>query len=180
MNGQGNLAELGFNAETEQPTSNVIPAGWYDVIIVNSEVKTTSAGDGKYIELDLQVCTPGPAMNRHVFARLNIWNKNEVAVQIARGSLSAICRAVGVLTPRDTSDLHGKKLRARVVVKKSDEYGDGNDVKAYQALNAGPSATPPAPAFAPPPAPAPAANPFGTVDPPAPYRVPADASEPPF
>jgi len=128
------MADLGgvFNANDVKPSSfDVVPASEYEAIIVNSEMKTTSKGDGKYLNLELQILN-GPCQNRKIFDKLNLINPNPQAVEIARGTLSAICRAVGVMTPRDSSELHNKPLRIKVVVKKSDEFGEQNAIKAYK------------------------------------------------
>lgn len=140
------ISELGFDAKQVEPNQfDPIPAGEYDAVIVNSEVKTTAKGDGRYIKLQLQILN-GQFQNRVLFDNLNLWNPNQKAVEIARGTLSSICRAVGVLTPRDTSELHGKPLRIKLKVEKSDEYGDQNRVAGYKPRQAGPSEKlPPAP-----------------------------------
>jgi hypothetical protein len=132
----GNLA--GFDANNVQPNSfDVLPAGEYDAVIVSSVVEPTSKGDGKFLKLELQVLN-GEYQNRKLTSRLNLWNPSAKAQEIARGELSSICRAVGVLTPNDSSDLHNKPLRVKVIVRKSDEYGDQNEIKAYKPRNAGP------------------------------------------
>ena len=126
----GNLS--GFDAKNVEPNSfDVLPAGEYDAVIVSSTVEATSKGDGKFLKLELQVLN-GEFQNRKTWDRLNLWNSSAKAVEIAKGTLSAICRAVGVLTPQDSSDLHGKPLRIKVTVRKSDEYGEQNEVKAYK------------------------------------------------
>lgn len=135
-----NLNDLNFNAQNEEPAGfDVLPAGEYDVVITNSEVKPTSTG-GKMLKLQLQVMN-GQYQNRLLFDNLNLWNNSQKAVQIARGTLSAICRAVNILTPQDSSELHGKPLRVKVVIEKSDEYGEQNRVKAYKPREAGPAFT---------------------------------------
>jgi len=135
----GNLG--GFDANTVEPNKfDVLPAGEYDVVIVNSEVKTTTAGDGRYLKLEIQVLN-GPCQNRKLFDNLNLWNPNDQTQQIARGTLSSICRSVGVLTPKDSSELHNKPLRCKVVVKTSPEYGQQNAVKGYKSRNTGPATT---------------------------------------
>ncbi len=78
---------------------DVVPAGEYEAVITDSEMKSTLAGTGRYLNLTLQILN-GPCQNRKVFDKLNLDNPSDKAVQIARGTLSAICRAVGVLTPR--------------------------------------------------------------------------------
>ena len=137
------MADLnGFDASQVNPNSfDVLPASEYEAVIVGSEMKATQAGDGRYLNLELQVIS-GEYQNRKLWDRLNLVNPSEKAVEIARGTLSAICRAVGVLTPQDSSELHMKPLRIKVVVRKSDEYGEQNEIKAYKPRQA---AQPPAP-----------------------------------
>lgn len=144
----GNLNELGgFDANKVDPTTpfEVLPAGDYEVVIVNSELKATSRGDGKLLELTLQVLS-GEHQNRKLWDRLNLINPSAAAQQIARGTLSAICRAVGVATPNDSSELHGKPLVAVVKVKK--QVRDGKETGSLQNEVAGykPRATFAAPA----------------------------------
>lgn len=137
------LGEGGFDARTVEPNAgfDVLPAGEYDAVIVASEVKATSNGDGKYLKLELQILN-GQFQNRKVWDQLNIWNLNAQAVQIAKGTLSAICRAIGVLTPNDSAELHNKPLRIKLAVKKDAEYGDKNVVKAYKPRQAAPTPPP--------------------------------------
>lgn len=127
------MANLGgFNAAEVEPNVgfDAIPAGDYDAVITASELKETKAGDGKYLALTLQILS-GEYQNRKLWDRLNLQNKNEKAVQIARGTLSAICRAVGVLTPNDSSELHDKPLRIRVKVRKDQDGNPQNEIGSY-------------------------------------------------
>lgn len=131
------MADLGgFDASKVDPNAGfpVLPAGDYDVVLVKSDKKATKDGNGAYLNLEFQILS-GPHQNQRLFEMLNLWNKSEKAVQIARGTLSEICRAVGVLTPKDSSELHGKPLRAKVVITKSDQYGDQNKIKSYKPRN---------------------------------------------
>jgi hypothetical protein len=127
----GNLGE--FNAADVEPqTFDVLPAGDYEVAIVDSIVQANKAGTGKYLNLELQVLS-GKFKGRKLFDLLNLWNPNAQAVEIARGTLSAICRAVGVLTPRDSSDLHDKPLVDSVKIRKDDQFGDKNVIRGYKS-----------------------------------------------
>lgn len=129
------MADLaGFNAGEVEPNVAIapVPADTYECIIVASEKKATTAGDGEYLKLELQI-TRGQFQNRKLWDNLNIRNKNATAQQIALGTLSAICRAVGVLTPKDSIELHNKPLMVKVVVKTDAEYGPKNVVKGYSA-----------------------------------------------
>jgi hypothetical protein len=132
----------GFNAAEVEPDVGfpVIPAGDYEVVITNSEIKPTSKGDGKILKLTLQIVS-GPEQNKKVFDQLNTQNPSEVAQKIGRAALSAICRAVNVLTPKDSAELHMKPLRAKIIVENDPQYGMKNKVKSYSPRN-GASPTP--------------------------------------
>lgn len=132
------MADLtGFDANQVAPNEALqhLPAGEYRVIITKSELKPTAKGDGSYLELEMQVLS-GTHQNRKLYDRLNLNNPNPQAVQIAKGTLSAICRAVGVLTPRDSQELHSKPLIAVVKVKQY-EGNYSNEVKGYKSAGAG-------------------------------------------
>ena len=123
----------GFDANDVEPTTTFdpLPAGKYLAAITASEMKATKAGDGSYLELTLTVLE-GEYKNRTLWARLNLDNPNAMAVKIARSELSAICRAVGVMQPRDSVELHNLPLLVTVKVKKRDDTGDlTNEVAAY-------------------------------------------------
>jgi hypothetical protein len=110
----GNLS--GFDANQVEPNTafTPLPAGEYDAIIVESEMKPTKDGTGKYLQLKLQILN-GKFQNRTLFDRLNLVNKNDTAVQIAKGTLSAICRAVNVLTPNDSASCTASRCRSRLL-----------------------------------------------------------------
>jgi hypothetical protein len=128
------MADLtGFNAHEVDPTSNLepIPAGRYLAIITDSELKPTKSGNGHYLQLAFQILE-GPYKNRMVWSRLNLHNANETTVKIARAELSAICRAVGVMTPRDSCELHNIPLVIAVRLKKREDTGElQNEVRGY-------------------------------------------------
>jgi len=139
----------GFDANAVEPAEafEPIPAGWYKAIIAESEEKPTKAQTGSYLQMKLQVIE-GPMAGRVVFERLNLNNPNSIAVDIAQRALSAICRAVGVMTPRESSELHDKPLMIKLAVKPAEgAYGASNEVKGYEAANAAkaPTAASPAP-----------------------------------
>lgn len=129
----------GFDASKVEPNDfGILPAGDYEACIANSEMKPTKDGQGQYLNLEIQI-VGGQYQNRKLFEKLNLVNKNETAVTIAKGTLSAICRAVGVLTPNDSSDLHNKTFRITVGVKKSDYSGEmENRIKSFKPRAAGP------------------------------------------
>ena len=128
------MADLsGFDANQVEPTGDFepIPAGKYLAVITESEMKANKAGTGSLLQLTFQVIE-GEYQNRLLWARLNLDHPNAVAVQIARADLSAICRAVGVLAPKDSVELHNLPLVIHVRCKKRTDTGEiTNEIKGY-------------------------------------------------
>ena len=124
----------GFNANEVTPLTDFepIPAGDYLAIITESEMKSTKSGTGSYLELTFQVIE-GKYKNRLLWSRLNLDNPNPIAVQMAQAELSAICRAVGVMAPNDSVELHNLPLQIVVKCQKREDTGDiTNEIKGYQ------------------------------------------------
>jgi hypothetical protein len=128
------MADLrGFDANNVEPAGDFepIPAGKYLAVITESEFKPTKAGTGNYLQLAFQIIE-GPYTNRLLWARLNLDNANDTARKIAQGELSAICRAVGVLAPNDSVELHNLPLVIHVRCKKRSDTGEiTNEIKGY-------------------------------------------------
>jgi hypothetical protein len=128
------MADLrGFDANQVEPTTDfeAIPAGKYLAVITESEMTPNKAGTGHFLKLTFQIIE-GEFKNRLLWARLNLDNPNATAVQIARAELSAICRAVGVLAPNDSVDLHNLPLVIHVRCKKRADTGEiTNEIKGY-------------------------------------------------
>src|SRR6516162_5998202 len=114
------MADLrGFDASQVEPSPvfEPLPDGKYLAVITDSEKKPTKTGTGQYLQLTFQV-VDGPYKGRNLWARLNLDNPNARAVEIARAELSAICRAVGVLAPTDSVELHSLPLVIHVKCKR--------------------------------------------------------------
>ena len=128
------MADLrGFDARNVEPMDDFepVPAGKYVAAITASEMKPTKAGDGSYLELTFQILE-GDYKGRLLWSRLNLDNPNELAVRIARAQLAAICKAVGVMTPNDSTELHDLPMQVTVKLKKRDDTGDmTNEIKGY-------------------------------------------------
>ena len=125
----------GFDANQVEPTASFdpLPAGKYVAAITNSQKKPTKNGDGSYLELVFTVLD-GEYKDRKVWDRLCTDHPNAMTVKIARGNLSAICRAVGVMQPRDSVELHNIPLLITVKCKKRTDTGElTNEIKGYEA-----------------------------------------------
>lgn len=154
------MAIINFDASQVQPSVpfEVIPTGDYVVMIVDSQMKPTSDGNGQYLQLQLQVID-GNRKGATLFDRLNMVNRNQQTMEIAQRTLSAVCHAVGVLQVQDSTQLHNRPLIARVVYKEPEPKKDGsgmwdakNEIKGYKpiaAATAAPAASPAQTAAAP-------------------------------
>lgn len=149
------MAQLSFDATQVAPQESInpIPAGVYLAQAIESDVRPLKSGMGRSLSITFQVLE-GQYINRKVFANLNIEHRGSAeAERIAQSQLSALCHAVGVLKPQDSSALHMKPVRIRVKIRKdeSGQYGDKNEVTGYEAAQGG--LPPPAAAAARSPAP---------------------------
>jgi len=150
-------------AELPQSDRNYdpIPEGWYDVEIKGAELRTTKAGNGQYIAVRYDVTGPTHA-GRVVYGNLNVSNPNPKAEEIGRQQMGELMRSIGLPVLQDTDQLVGGRLSIKVSIRKSEQYGDSNDVKGFKALVGGAAPAVAAPSA---PAPQPAAAPAGSAPP---------------
>lgn len=143
----------GFDANAVEPQkpNEPIPAGKYPAVITESNYEQNSKKTGHFLKLTFEIID-GEHKGKKQFARLNLDNPNSQAVQIAKAELSAICRAVGIMLPNDSVDLHNLPLTIQVRCKKRPDTGDiANEIAGYLKKE---SPAPPngsAPAAGPPP-----------------------------
>ena len=131
------MTKLNFNAEDVEPLGSFepLPIGEYTVVISASEMKETKNKEGQYLQLVYDVVDDGEYRGRKVFDRLNLVNKNATAQEIAQRALSSICRAVGVMHPKDSDELHDKPFTVKIGIRPgNDEYQPTNVVKEYKVL----------------------------------------------
>lgn len=125
----------GFNANEVEPSTafEALPSGKYLAAITASEMKSTKKGDGSYLQLEFTVLD-GDCRGRKIWDRLCLNHPKDLTQKIARGNLSAICHAVGVMQPRDSVELHNLALVITVKCKKRDDTGElTNEIKGYEA-----------------------------------------------
>ncbi len=131
----------GFDANTVEPINDFdpIPAGKYVAVITASQFKENKNKTGEYLELTFQVIE-GEYKNRLLWARLCLSHPNQTTAKIARGHLAAICKAVGVLTPADSAQLHNLPLVINVTVKKRTDTGElSNEIKGFLSRQPAPA-----------------------------------------
>jgi len=107
-----------FDHNEYEPTSDfaVIPPGKYKVQIVEASVQQTKSGNGHYIKLQMKVIE-GEYKGVVLFDNLNIDNPSTQAVEIAKRTLSAICKALHIERCKDTAQLQDGVMIAHVKVK---------------------------------------------------------------
>lgn len=127
--------------DAEAMEFKTLPAGWYLAELVKSELKDTNAKDGKYLALKFRIVEDAEidgeevkSEGRFVFTNLNIVNKSENAVRMARSDLKTICGAVGHEGElEDTVDLHNIELQIKLSVKAAtSEWPEKNEIKGYR------------------------------------------------
>ena len=136
------MAQLNFDASQVAPSEvlEAIPAGWYNAQMTASEMKPTPDGTGTYLQAEFTVLS-GDYAGRKLFDRINLQNKNPVAVEISYKTLSAICHAVGVIQVQDSQQLHGRPLQLKVSLRAAGKGADGkhyeasNEVKGYKGMD---------------------------------------------
>lgn len=109
-----------------------VPEGEYLARIVASEMKATKNSQGKYLQLEFDLMTPG-FTTRKVWTRLNLVNANSSAVEIAERELKSICDAAGVGAIQDSNVLHGRPMVLKLkVTPATPQFGASNQIMAYK------------------------------------------------
>ena len=127
------MASLGqtFDASAVEPSNNydVLPPGKYLTQVIASEMRATKDGLGQYLYLELDVLE-GQYTGRKLFDRLNLVNANPDAVEIAKKTLSSLCRAVNKLQVSHSEQLHLIPFIADVRVRPpKGMYGESNSIR---------------------------------------------------
>lgn len=132
------MVQLNFDATKVAPDTgfDVVPAGWYNAMVDESELRPTKDGTGAYLNLRFEV-VDGQYKGRKIFSRFNIKNANPQAQEIAHKQLSAVCHAVGVLDLQNSEMLHNRPMKIKVRIKKDKEgqYDDQNEITSYKNVN---------------------------------------------
>lgn len=127
----------------------LLPDGWYNAIIASAEVRTTKAGTGQYIAVRYDITGPTHE-GRVVFGNLNISNPNEKAEEIGRKQLGQLMAAIGLRSVQDSDELVGGQCSIKLTTRRSEEYGDSNEVQSWKSATGSappaPSASKPSPA----------------------------------
>jgi hypothetical protein len=122
-----------FDASSVDPRHayGQLPAGIYRVQIVESDLRITKDGWGKYVYLVMDVLE-GDQAGRKIFERLNLVNKNPAAVEIAQRQLSGICHATGQMQVENSEQLHFIPFEMMIEKKRDRKTGEDRFDHVYQ------------------------------------------------
>ena len=128
------MTELNFDSNTIEPATGkfeLLPVDDYLAVISESAMAPNKKTKGQHLSLTWTVIE-GDYADRKVFSNLNLVNESGKTVEIAQKDLSAICRATGVLHPKDSAELHNKPVVISVGIRKgSNGYEDSNVIKKF-------------------------------------------------
>ena len=108
-----------------------IPPGNPIAQIIQSEYHETKAKDGHYLQLRWKIVS-GPSKGKTLIDRLNLKNKNPVAVEISNKALNSICKAAGKIGVEDSEELHGIPIKLTVALTPATAtQGPSNNITGY-------------------------------------------------
>jgi len=128
------MVALNFDASAVQESTggfDLIEPGEYRAEIVADEVKESKSTAGNhYLELQVKIDGKGS-----IWDRLNLWNSNPSAVEIANGTLKQIANAIGQSRIADSAEMLLKPLMVRVEVEPGTAgYKDKNIIVGYSGV----------------------------------------------
>jgi hypothetical protein len=134
--------ELGINLdeipERENQEYAPLAEGDYTVACIDTNYKTTKAGDGKYLSCKFQILS-GNSKGRIIWENMNLVNPSEDAVKIGRGKIKELSKAIGLHgTLNDSIQLHDQPLIIRLGLNKKGEI----EVKKFMSINEAPAQRP--------------------------------------
>lgn len=135
------MALINFNANDHQDAGpGPLPAGDYMVYVAASEMRINQDNGNQSLSLTLDVMQPETMQGRKVFSNYTMSSHNEEAVRIGMQQLAQVCRAVGVMSPSDSTELHDIPFFVRLIAKQLDS---GKVVNNVQTCWSTASAAPP-------------------------------------
>ncbi len=115
------------------PTRSLLPDGKYVVQVIKSEIKSTKAGDGSYINMTLKVLK-GDKAGKMLWKMITLSNPSAQAEEIGQKQIYILNRICGLKRLEDTEQYHGVPMMVEVYTKKSEGYPDKNEIASFVAL----------------------------------------------
>lgn len=129
------MAQLGgsYNPDANPSSGSFdpLPANDYNLEVVESDYTANAKGNGMLLKTTMQVIG-GEYADRKIFHNFNLEHENEKAQDIAQREFAALRRAVGVLNPQDSEELHFKAFKAKIGIEKRKDTGElQNRIKQF-------------------------------------------------
>lgn len=131
------MALYSFNAadHNSQVSFLVLPKGWYQAKLIESELKATNGG-GQMLTFTAEILMPEWAKGRKVFLRYNTVNKSDETVRIAHEQLGGMSVAIGIPKWDNTEQLHERPFHLKLKVTPANaDYEEGNDAAGYDSIS---------------------------------------------
>jgi len=145
-----NLFAVDTTGIQEMGGFEVLPAGLYPAMMVAASRKPTAKNDGSFLECNYQIIE-GDMAGKKFTSRLNLWNQNVQAVDIAKRELKSLRVALGLHDQEAQTEAFLNRpvvLNIGVKGRKDDPNKAENNLIAIEAYSGAP-ATQRAPAQAP-------------------------------
>lgn len=125
---------IGFDPNSDDMKSGgVLPKGDYRLVCVESKIDQTKSGR-KYMQFVWQVFE-GNGHNRKVFDDHYVFDGEAEKLRAAKGRLGNLLAAAGIKEVfRDSAQMHGKKILAKIDVNESEGYAPKNRISSYKPL----------------------------------------------
>jgi hypothetical protein len=128
------MASIGgsYNVDAE-PSSGftLLPDDTYTLEVVESDYGANNDGDGMVLSLKTQV-SGGDHDGRTYFIWIDLENEDQKKQDRGQRDFAALRRAVGVLAPEDTEELHFKPFQVKIGSYTSKKTGKvNNTIKDY-------------------------------------------------
>lgn len=127
------MLDLDLSNVKDSGSFQPLPAGEYNLIVDEAEVKQTKAGTGEYINLKLKVLN-GQYAERFIFTTFNFKNANKQAQDIGMSQLKGFLGAAGMNNQKlsNVVDMVGAKAVGVVKIKHDEQWGDKNVVSYFK------------------------------------------------
>lgn len=119
-----------------------VPKGWYRCTVYSAEPEDRTSSTGNdYTHVKVRLDIEGPSnAGRVIFDNMIVKHPNEVAQGIGRERFATLARAAGLKNPQP-QELVSKTIEAYLKVRKSEQYGDSNEVTLYREAKGAPVPT---------------------------------------
>lgn len=108
-----------------------LPAGEYALEIVETDYDVNTKGNGMVLKCKAQI-VGGEYDQRPFYINYNLENDNPQTMDIGQRDFAGLRRAVGVLAPDDSEQLHFIQFRVKIGIKARKDTGElENVIKQY-------------------------------------------------